>query len=169
MMRKKAVSYWCLPDETEAAPIEAVIAALAAAQGAPVFAPHLTLATLTQPATDLGDVLRALRGLTLAPIGLDGTAVFTTSLFIRFAASEALLQARAMMTALPGFRESRPFDPHLSLCYGPPPDLAPHHSAIDALLTHPLRFNRLAAMEVSLPVETHEDVAGWRIAEVWAL
>lgn len=167
-MREKAVSYWCVPEETEARAFEAVISALAAAQGAPVFAPHLTLATLTRPATDLRDVLAALSGLTLTPAGLDGTPVFTTSLFMRFTPSDDLLKARALMAAMPAFRESRPFDPHLSLCYGPPPSLGPHRQAIGALFARPVRFNRLAAMDVSLPVATHEDVAGWRMREIYS-
>jgi 2'-5' RNA ligase len=166
-MREAAISYWCLPCAEDAARYAEIIAALAAAQGAPVFEAHLTLATLDQPADDLCDVLRALRGLTLTPLGLDGTPVFTTSLFIRFAPTGALLEARRLMAAMPGFRESRPFDPHVSLCYGPPPERASLGSAIHDLLTRPVRFDRLAAVEVTLPVETYADVARWRMAEIY--
>jgi hypothetical protein len=69
----------------------------------------------------------ALRGLTASPVGLNGNAGSTTSLFIRIAPSQVLLEARALMIATMGLRESRPFDPHLSLCYGPPQESAEHH------------------------------------------
>ncbi|MFN4024333.1 MAG: 2'-5' RNA ligase family protein [Hyphomonas sp.] len=166
-MPLKVVSYWCLPREEDAAACAAVIGALAAAQGAPVFVPHLTLATLTVGARDLSAVTQVLRGLALTPLGLDGNGVFTTSLFVRFAPSDQLLAARRRMEALPDFRKGRAFDPHISLCYGPPPDLEAQRGAIAALLSRPMRFDRLAAVELFLPVETYEDVAGWTVRESW--
>lgn len=166
-MKEEAVSYWCLPCAADAPRYAAIIDALALAQGAPAFAPHLTLATLSGPADDLQDVIAALRGLVLQPLAIDGTDVFTTSLFVRFRASGALLAARRRMEALPGLRPGRAFDPHISLCYGPPPDLAPLGAALHALLARPVSFDRLAAVDISLPVETYEEVAGWRMAQTY--
>ena len=162
-MREQAVSYWCLPCEADAARYAAIIDALALAQGAAAFAPHLTLATFSSPGDDFTDILAALQGLVLEPLEIDGTEVFTTSLFVRFRASDALLAARRLMEALPGFRPGRAFDPHISLCYGPPPDLTPLRPALQALLARPVRFDRLTAMNITLPVETHADVAAWRM------
>lgn len=166
-MQEAAVSYWCLPCADDAQRYSAFIEALAAAQGAPVFAPHMTLATLRHAEDDLSDVTAALKGLVLQPLETGGTEVFTTSLFVRFQASDALLAARSRMEALPGFRQGRAFDPHLSLCYGPSPDLTPLRPALHALLARPVRFDRLAAVDITLPVETYEDVAGWRVAKTY--
>ncbi|MFN3313011.1 MAG: 2'-5' RNA ligase family protein [Hyphomonas sp.] len=163
-MKEEAVSYWCLPCAADAPRYAAIIETLALAQGAVAFAPHLTLATLSGPADDLRDVIAALRGLILEPLEIDGTDVFTTSLFIRFKASDALVYARRLMEAPPGFRPGRTFDPHISLCYGPPPDAPKLTPSLQTLLAHPVRFDRLAAMKITLPVETHADVASWRMA-----
>ncbi len=163
-MKEEAVSYWCLPCSADAARLTAIIETLALAQGAACFTPHLTLATLSGPVHDFTDVLAALQGLVLEPLETDGNEVFTTSLFVRFQPSDALLAARRLMEALPGFRPGPTFDPHISLCYGLPPDVRAHQPAMQALLDRPVRFDRFAAMNITLPVEAHADVAAWRIA-----
>lgn len=165
----RAVSYWCVPADAGAADFAAIISGLARTQGAPVFQPHLTLATFTHAAGDRSGVIAALRNLVLQPVELGRTDVFTTSLFVRFEASRALLDARRLMEAMHGFRGGRPFDPHVSLCYGPPPDLDPWQSRLQAILERPLRFDRLVAMDVTLPVTTYADVAAWKPVGTFAL
>ncbi len=164
-----AVSYWCVPCAEDAAAFEAVICELAAAQGAPVFAPHLTLATLAEAADDLGGVLNALAGLQLRPSGIDTAGTFTMSLFVRFEATPGLLAARRIMEGFPGFAAGRPFDPHISLCYGPPPAGTAPDRQISHLLAAPVRFNRLVAMNVPARAETYDDVAAWSVRQVFEI
>ncbi len=163
------VSYWCMPCAEDAATYAAVIRTLAAAQGAPLFAPHLTLGTLAEAAEDVAGALSALAGLRLRPVGVDGTAAFTTSLFVRFEATAGLLAARRLLEDMDGFMPGRPFDPHISLCYGPPPARKAMDRDIAALLAAPVRFDRLVAMTIGDRVETHDDVAAWRVRQTLAI
>jgi hypothetical protein len=164
-MQDEIVSYWCLPCAADSTRFSAVIQQLAAAQGAPVFEPHLTLGSLAE-ASDMAGITESLSGLSLDPVGIDGTEAFTTSLFVRFAATPALLTARERMARMPGSQAGRTFDPHVSLCYGPPPG-SHNPEDVQALLRRPVRFDRLAAVRVTLPVSTHKQVAKWRIGQVW--
>ena len=167
-MPDEIVSYWCLPCAADFARFSAVIRQLAAAQGAPVFEPHLTLGSLAE-ASDMAGIAESLSGLSLDPVEIDGTEAFTTSLFVRFAATPALLTARERMARLPGGEAGRTFDPHVSLCYGPPPSGSGIREDVQALLRSPVRFDRLAALRVTLPVSTHQQVKEWRIGQVWPL
>lgn len=163
-----AISYWCLPCAGDAKPFAEVIAALATEQGAPTFQPHLSLGTLDEIAPDPGVVVQALRGLVLEPTEIDATDVFTKSLFVRFALSDSIARARAQFETLPGFVQRRTFDPHISLCYGlPPRQLAP--DAAQALLAAPVRFDRLAAVKITLPVATYDDIRAWQVAAIYEL
>jgi hypothetical protein len=165
-MPDEIFSYWCLPCAADSARFAAVIRQLAEAQGAPVFEPHLTLGSLSE-ASDMAGITESLSGLSLDPVGIDGTEAFTTSLFVRFAATPALLKARERMARLPGGQAGRTFDPHVSLCYGPPPPASHNWEDVQALLNSPLRFDRLASVRVTLPVSTHQQVKEWRIGKIW--
>lgn len=166
MSRTRAVSYWCLPRAEDSAPLEEVIARLAARQKAPIFAPHMTLGTCLAK-VDIPTELRAsLRDLRLSVIEIGETNVFTTALFLRLALTPNLRSARAMFDTLPHFRAGRAFDPHLSLCYGSPPADAAQSPAISGLIGKEICFDRLAVIEVSLPVATYDDVRSWRTLDV---
>lgn len=159
--REPAVTYWCLPCREDAARYQAVIEALTAEQRAPLFAPHLTLATFHEAPADVSAVADALKGLVLQPMEIAGTDAFTKALFVRFERTEALIAARRMMKALPGFRSGRPFDPHLSLCYGIPPAGAIERADVHALLDQPVRFDRLVSVPIEIPVASQADIAEW--------
>jgi len=165
-VQDEIVSYWCLPCAADSTRFSAVIRQLAAAQGAPVFEPHLTLGSLAE-ALDMAGITESLSGLSLDPAEIGSTEAFTTSLFVRFTATPALLKARERMARLPGSQAGRTFDPHVSLCYGPPPPGSHSREDVQALLRKPVRFDRLAAVRVTLPVSTHKQVAEWRIGQVW--
>ena len=161
-----AVSIWCLPQPEDAAPYGSAIETLAQAQGAPVFAPHLTLGTLAQETLpDLEALAAAASGICLDPVALQGSDVFTQSLFVQFARTPALDAARQRLEAHPSFHAAQTFTPHISLCYGPPPQDAANIADLNALLDRPVRFDRLAAVRLSLPVLTYTDVVSWQIAE----
>lgn len=156
------VLFWLLPCPEDEARFASIIKALAAPRGAAVFKPHLTLGAVRGDMPDVAPVLTLLRGLTLTPLEIAETDAFTMSLFVRFHPSRQLLDGRQTLESMPGFRRGRDFDPHISLCYGPPPGRADHADDIDALLHRPVVFDRLAAMHIPLPVETQDDIRKWR-------
>lgn len=123
----------------------------------------MTLGGLSQRDTDLGAGVTALSGLTLIPTDIVETPAFTQSLFVRFARSETLLKGRKALQDLPSFRAGRAFDPHISLCYGRPENRAALREEIEALLSKPVRFDRLAVVRIKLPVERHDDLQAWQV------
>jgi len=145
-----------------------VIAALAEAPAAPPFHPHLTLGSL-EAAADMSGSSASLSGLLLEPSGIGGTEAFTTSLFVRFAATRDSPGAREMPARMPGSLAGRAFDPYVSLCYGRPPAGSSGRTDVQALLHRPVQFDRLAAVSVTVPVATHEQVAAWQIIQTWQL
>jgi 2'-5' RNA ligase len=106
-----------------------VIADLAAGHGGPVFAPHVTLAGVTQAAPDaVAEVLARLAdgvpsfGVTLTGIGYE--PVFFRSLYLRAGPSARLTALRAAAEQALGLKPAP--DPHLSLLYADlPPDRKP--------------------------------------------
>ena len=114
-------------------------------------------------------MLQLLCGLELRPTEVAETASFTMSLFVRFDPTEQLLGARSALEACPGFRTSRDFDPHISLCYGAPSDRDALQDEIDALLEQPVLFDRLVATDISLPVETYDDIKLWKRRAVYQI
>lgn len=154
--------FWLIPSAEDEARFARVIEGLAAPREAAMFTPHLTLGAVRGEVPDLKQVLAALAGLTLSPLEIGETDVFTMSLFVRFQPTEALLTARAELERLPGFRPGRAFDPHISLCYGAPRATDAERDEIEALLATPVAFDQLVAMHIPLPVETQDDIRKWR-------
>ena len=169
MTRERAVTYWLLPRSEDAARYKAVIQNLAGASGGRVFEPHLTLGTLHERASNLSSVISNLKALTLSPLEIDGTDVFTTSLFLRFKPSDAVLAARSAFETLDGFRSGRTFDPHISLHYGAPPRDARARSDVQQLLKAQVTFDRLVAVSVELPITRLEDLDAWRVLDSFEL
>lgn len=161
MSDRKIVSYWAVPREADAAAYQTVIDALAKAQGGAGFKPHLSLGSLAHHDPDLNDVREHLNGLCLIPTGIGRSDVFTQSLFVSFAASDGLLRARECLASRPSFHSSRSFDPHISLCYGVPHDEDARHAEMANLLSRPVHFDRVWAVEIRLPVVSHDEVQRW--------
>ena len=153
--------FWLVPDPEHALRFQAVVDALAAAQGAPSFRPHITLGAVRGAQADIAGVLEGLPPLTLSPVEVDATERFTMSLFVRFERTDALMSARTAMEELPGFRAGRAFDPHISLCYGASPNRVKMAADIRALLRAPVRFDRMIAMRIPLPVDSYDDIRKW--------
>lgn len=161
-MKPEAITtYWCIPRAADGEAYRAVINALADAQGGARFEPHISLGSLSAFDPNIDDVLCALRGLTVQPTGLKRSAMFTKSLYVDLAAHAQLDQARACLAGRDGFRSSRDFAPHISLCYGPPMQADALAPALQALLAQPVRIDRVQAVAISLPVATHTQVAAW--------
>ena len=156
-------SVWGLPSAADGARFQAVIDALCAEQNVPSFQPHMTLGGLSQEDEDLSPVLAAFSGLALTPTEIAATPDFTKSLFVRFAMTEPLQAGRAALEGLASFRAGRALDPHVSLCYGPPKHRERLDLAIEALVSGVVRFDRLAVVRITLPVERHQDLKAWQI------
>ncbi|MEL7540128.1 MAG: hypothetical protein AAGJ51_04430 [Pseudomonadota bacterium] len=156
------IYYWLVPCAKDAARFSDVVAHLADTQNAPVFTPHMSLAAIDGDQPDLQPCIDILSGLVVAPVEIDMTDAFTMSLFVRIERHPALLRARAYMEAQPGIISSRAFDPHLSLCYGPPPAGAADWDAVKALSEQPIRFDRLKTVDIPPRVETYDDIRAWK-------
>lgn len=160
--REQIIAYWLVPSADHTARFQSVVDKLAEQQDAPRFHPHLSFGSFAETEPDLTEVIGILRGLELRPVEIAQSPSFTMSLFVRFEPSEQLLQARSTLKAIPGFRTSRDFDPHISLCYGAPINRDALQDEINALLDQPVRFDRLVATEISLPVENYDDIKLWK-------
>ncbi|GAB5454917.1 MAG: hypothetical protein Hens2KO_11460 [Henriciella sp.] len=160
--REQTIAYWLVPSAGDAMRFQRVIDALAKQQGAPRFRPHLSFGSFADKEPDLSGVLKILTGLELQPKEIDASPSFTMSLFVRFEPSDQLLRARRALEACPGFRTSRTFDPHISLCYGAPDDKVPLKEEMNALLRGPVQFDQLVATDITLPVETYADIRLWK-------
>lgn len=160
--REEIIAYWLVPAPDHAVRFQKVVNALADQQGAPRFHPHLSFGSFTDTEPNLSEVFERLRGLELRPTEVAHSPSFTMSLFVRFEPTEQLLQARAALERCPGFRPSRDFDPHISLCYGIPIDREALQDQINALLDRPVLFDRLIATDISLPVESYADIELWK-------
>ena len=157
----RVYSVWATPTGEDAKLYEQIIETLAARLGAPAFLPHVTIGSV-DCLIDLKALARDLRATTVKPLQIQTEPEFTRSLLVQLEASYWLRTLRSRAEALPGFRSSREFDPHISLCYGSPPPGAANRSDVKDLLDQDVRLTRLALMEISLPVETYEDVRSWR-------
>lgn len=160
--REEIIAYWLVPAPAQSAQFQTVVDKLANQQDAPRFHPHLSFGSFVGKEPDLTELIGLLRGLTLRPMEVAQSSSFTMSLFVRFEPSEQLLRARLALEAFPGFRTSRDFDPHISLCYGAPIEPAELQDEINALLHQPVSFDRLIATDITLPVENYDDIALWK-------
>lgn len=162
MTRQKLTTIWLVPSAEDDARIRRITDELADAQKGARYQPHMTLGSLQSFDPDLNSILGSAQALELTPIEIDRTDAFTMSLFVRFGLSPKLANLRAVLEAVPGFRASRAFDPHVSLCYGAPPELPEIDTLFSGILDRPIRFNRIWATEIEVPVETYAHIRTWR-------
>ena len=160
--REEIVAYWLVPTAHHTERFQSVVDKLADQQGGVHYHPHLSFGSFAEKEPDLTEVIGLLRGLELRPIEIAQSPSFTMSLFVRFEPTEQLLHARSALEAIPGFRTSRDFDPHISLCYGAPIDRFALQDEINALLHENVRFDRLVVTDITLPVETYDDIKLWK-------
>lgn len=165
MSVERVTYYWCVPAPADEARFQVVIDELASVQSAPRFMPHMSLASAKGAAPDLFPILSNLRGLQLQPLAVDAKDTFTMSLFLRVAPSDELIRARKAFESVPGFQSSRSFDPHLSLCYGPPPPGAADLASVQALLEKPVTFDRLVTVDIPAQVSTYDDIRAWKVLD----
>ncbi len=162
MSSTRRLSYWVVPCADDTARFFDVVSRLARVRNAPVFSPHMSLISIEGEQPDLSSCLDLLRGLEVQPVEIGMTDAFTMSLFVRMEPHPALLEAREFLLNQPRAKSSRDFDPHLSLCYGAPPEGAADWDQVRALLDQPVRFDALRSVVIPPIVETDEDVRRWR-------
>jgi len=117
------ISLWLLPEDEEREVLSSLIARLAAAQGTPAFAPHVTLlAGIDLPEEEVlvrsEALARALPPLAVTFSGAGGFDEYFRSLFLRVDLTAELLGANARARAVFGRQADPLFFPHLSLLYG---------------------------------------------------
>jgi 2'-5' RNA ligase len=157
------ISVWLLPDPAAARPLAEAIDELAEGLGGPRFLPHLTLiGEVAASGTALTRGLEALSRrapIVLATESLEVTSAYHRALFLRVRSTPALLDLREAALRALATHGGAPWMPHVSLLYGdhPAETKRPWLSRVGAWLPRTLRFDRLAAVETTGPVE------GWQV------
>jgi len=154
--------FWLVPATEYRKPLLRLIMVLAAAHGAPVFGPHLTLGAMGSDDQTAFDAVRK-RLKETGPLELETARIetgteFTHSLFMSFVASDSLTE---LMAAFPTPSEH---DPHLSLLYCPPEQ---HEPAVrDLAVPFPaIEFDEVWIVPMAGVVRSGEDVTGWQASE----
>ena len=161
-----------MPCPEDGALLQSMINELAARHDAPVFPPHLTLhagSTSSDEASRklLESVCSEQVPNKLAVEGLDATARYTMTLFLRCRPNPALIALHDFIRQHAPSSEYR-LDPHLSLLYADLP--LPTKQNLAHELAPPLeeiRFDRIRIVGHPSPVESQEDIADFQdLAEV---
>ena len=160
----RVFSVWLIPQSEDYQRLMDAMRTIADRLNTPVFRPHLTIGSV-KTEFEIESYFSKVSIPPQLPKEIDGEDVFTRSFFLRFIASPELKEIRSLLEAHPDAYIGRPFDPHISLCYGPPPDDALSVAQKAALISKPVTFDRIELTEISIPVETYEDVLKWKTVE----
>lgn len=158
------MAYWLLPSSPDREFLREIIERLAARYEAPVFAPHLTLAIGADSATEARRVLLGITAgaIALQTTGIDFSANFTRTLFLRFDSNPILEHLRNSL----GMErvDDQPFDPHLSLLYKTlPVERQALLAASIKIPTPTVTFDEMQVVRCRLPVATSADVMSWDV------
>lgn len=165
-MKNNAIVYWLLPQKAERELFCEMIRILCHELDAPNFEPHLTLfvSNSSQPPA------RVLRKLKSGPIRLRIHRVafspeYTKTLFIRFKPSKPLHKLILELGCASDTRVTAPRDRHLSLLYKRRISSATEKelAATIKLPFRVVRFDRVAAVRVNLPIQNRGDIKAWKI------
>jgi len=159
---QSVVVLWLTPSEPACTFFREAIGRLAAAHDGPIFEPHLTLG--------LGSVAQLEQvnaaAIELPIVGLDSTAKFTKTLFVRFSLTPALAEFRQSL-GMP----AAGFDPHLSLLYQKMPAVTKRELVVSSI-TVPfatVSFTSIQAVRCPPETGTAADVEVWKIIATKAL
>lgn len=165
-MKKTAIVYELLPAKPERDLFCEIIRILCRELRAPNFEPHLTLFVTSDRGMSPKKVLQNIR---LRPIRLTvrNTAFsrkFTKTLFVRFKSSPALRKLATDLGRAAKFGGRSPADPHVSLLYKKLPSrMQKELATVIKLPFRTVRFDSIAAVQLTLPVSTRAHVGKWRI------
>ena len=155
--------FWLVPAAEYRKPLLRLIMDLAAAHGAPVFGPHVTLGAMRSddlPAFDA--MLARLEGMSspeLKTAGIETGSDFPHSLFMTFAPSDMLDE---LMAAFP-FPSRR--QAHLSLLYCPPEKRDARVCGAAEVPFPTIEFDQVWVVPMTGVVRTGEDVTRWQATE----
>lgn len=165
-MKKTSIVYWLLPSKPERDLFCEIVRILRKELHAPDFEPHLTLFVCAKDRQSPKKVLQHVRS---RPIRLQVgrvafSAKFTKTLFVRFKSNPALRKLVTVLGHAAKCSARAPTDPHVSLIYKTVPRRAKKELA--AVIKLPFRtavFDSIAAVQLTLPVRTDDDVQKWKI------
>ena len=165
-MKRTSIVYWLLPSKPERDLFCEIVRILRKELHAPDFEPHLTLFVCAKDRQSPKKVLQQVRS---RPIRLQVgrvafSAKFTKTLFVRFKPNPALRKLVTMLGHAVKCSVRAPRDPHLSLVYKTLPRRVKKELA--AVIRLPFRtavFDSIAAVQLTLPVRTDDDVQKWKI------
>jgi Cyclic phosphodiesterase-like protein len=161
------VSFWLLPAEADRLIFEAIIARLAQACDAPVFAPHVTLyageyADHEDPGAILQQAIQGMGSIELTADSIRTTRAFTKTLFVQFAPSEPLNALSDRLRQLSATPSDYRLDPHLSLLYKHMPAADQQRAAETVSLPQTqVSFDAVAGNVSPTPTRTRDDVERW--------
>jgi 2'-5' RNA ligase len=164
-MKRTAIVYWLLPAKPERDLFCEFVRILCKGFRAPNFKPHLTLFVSTKNDYSPKKVLRAFRSrpLRLNVRGIAYSGTFTKTLFVRFKPSDALRRLVTDLSRAANSSAKPPTDPHVSLLYKKiPPGVKKELAAMIKLPFRSAVFDSIAAVRLTLPVRTGNDVAKWK-------
>jgi 2'-5' RNA ligase len=165
-MKRTAIVYWLLPEKPERDLFCEFVRILCKGFRAPNFEPHLTLFVSATDRQSSQEVLRAFRSrpIRLNVRGVAYSANFTKTLFVRFKSSPALRKLVTDLGRAANSSAKPPTDPHVSLLYKKiPPGVKEELAAVIRLPFRSAVFDSLAAVRLTLPVRTDDDVTKWKI------
>jgi hypothetical protein len=163
------VSFWLLPAEGDRLIFEAMIARLAQAYEAPVFAPHVTLysgeyADYENPSAILQQAIQGIDAVELTVDSIRTTSAFTKTLFVQFAPSarpNAISDRLRQLSATPSDYR---LDPHLSLLYKHMPEADQQRVATAISLPQTqVSFDAVAGIVSPTPTRSRDDVERWEM------
>ena len=165
-MKKTSIVYWLLLAKPQRDLFCAIVRILRKEFRTPNFEPHLTLFVSTKDGQSPKKVLQQIRS---RPIRLNVRGVafspkFTKTLFVRFKPSPALRKLTIDLGRAAKSSAKAPSDPHVSLVYKK--ISARMKKELAAVIKLPFRtavFDSIAAVQLTLPVRTDDDVQKWKI------
>ncbi len=163
-MTHRNLSFWLLPCHEDSVNLQSVIDDFAKRYDAPVFKPHLTLCygQFSDEESPWGN-LPVIEPISLPVIGVDSTAQYTKTLFLRFPRNERLLALKESLLEQCPKPDTHETDPHLSLFYAELPISEKQQLAKN--LVPPLsnvRFTEIQVIQHPATITRKEDVEAFR-------
>jgi hypothetical protein len=166
--KQTVIAYWLIPSEPAHSFFQRTISDLARRYDAPVFEPHVTIHVGGDRPDAvkhaLEDAARQCKLMRLTPLGIDQSAEFIKTLFVRFAMSANLQKINDFIRHAANDSSQYELKPHLSLLYKTL--AAATRSELAASITLPfseIPFDSLQAIRCVSPTQTGADVEAWEL------
>jgi 2'-5' RNA ligase len=166
--RGQIITYWLCPAEPERSQLAGLIGDLGARFNAPVFEPHVTIhvtkADQENPAAVLNQVVRGQRPYRLYIRGLDCSADYTKTLFVRLGADPQLAQLSEDLRRASVSPSDYQLNPHVSLLYKKMDEETKRRLAASIVLPFTeINFSSAKAVVSPAEIQSREDIEAWRV------